>query len=317
MRAIVIGDVHVSDNAPSSRTSTYTKDILDKLEWVSNRAVELNCDCIILAGDVFHIKSPVKNSHWLVQAVHKALTAGNLPVFAVPGNHDLTNDRLESISSQPLGALCNMKGVNLLIGASSIFPIFGIPWLSNWAKDLTKWMDDWQLFEASTEDTPLMITHAPLFPSYQNPPYEYISYSDWAGAMGNYPAFVYYGHIHDYYGVIKENGVSFCNQGALSRGSLHESSLNRKPAVTLWDSEAEVEKFQRIEVPHKPASEVFLLKEYEMKKEAEKSMLDFVEVINDTKISTTSFEEALAVVQSMEVDEEIRKLALQLLEEAD
>ena len=161
---------------------------------------------------------------------------------------------------------------------------------------------------------PLMVTHAPLFPSHQNPPYEYISYTDWGTLMGNY-GYVYYGHIHDHYGTIKELGVSFCNQGALSRGSLHESALNRKPAVTLWDSEAQVEKFQRVEVPHKPSEEVFLLKDHEVKQQSQKEMTEFVASISNTKISTSSFEEALSVIQSMSVDDNIKRIALNLLEE--
>lgn len=48
---------------------------------------------------------------------------------------------------------------------------------------------------------------------------------------------VYYGHIHENHGAYRSAGMWFCNQGAISRGSLHESTLKRAPGVTLYDSE--------------------------------------------------------------------------------
>jgi DNA repair exonuclease SbcCD nuclease subunit len=46
---------------------------------------------------VFHIKTPTRNSHALVQRTGEVLTSAGLPVLIVPGNHDLSNDRLDSL----------------------------------------------------------------------------------------------------------------------------------------------------------------------------------------------------------------------------
>ena len=68
---------------------------------------------------------------------------------------------------------------------------------------------------------------------------------------------VFYGHVHEPHGVYEAGGVTFCNNGALSRGSLHEYNLTRQVGCTLWDSETG--EFEFVPLDAKPASEVFRL----------------------------------------------------------
>lgn len=127
MRALCIGDVHLSDRPPSIRTDTYTEDILAKLKAAVALAKKESCEAVVLAGDVFHLKAPSRNSHAHVQRTGEVLTSAGLPVLIVPGNHDLSNDRLDSLKKQPLGTLAKMHGINLLIGPHKEFPLFGLP----------------------------------------------------------------------------------------------------------------------------------------------------------------------------------------------
>ena len=240
VKALLIGDIHLSVRPPSLRHSTYVDEILDKVAWCVQLAASRKVDVIISAGDVFHVKSPSRTTHGLVQRTHEVLTAADIPVLVVPGNHDMQHDRLDSLDSQPLGALCRMRGIEMLIGGHESLPVFGLPYLQNWADDLYGWMAQWQEFAdkhwLGQDEFPLLVTHAPIFPSDEDPPYETIDAADWAELMGNKGA-VYHGHIHTPSGFYVEGGVWLANMGALSRGSLHESSLKRTPAVTLYDSE--------------------------------------------------------------------------------
>lgn len=240
MKILTIGDIHVSDVPPSLRTPTYTEDILKKIEAAVGFAKALSVAAIVCAGDVFHIKTPTRNSHALVQRLAQILTSADIPVWIVPGNHDMSNDRIDSLSRQPLGTLALTDGIDLLIGPHETLPIFGLPYLHDWQGELPKWMARYKAWanEKKVEDmdfAPLMVTHAPLFPPGETPPYEFIDAADWAEMME--VGCVYSGHIHDPHGAYKVGGVWFCNMGAISRGSLHEKTMKRVPRVSIWDSE--------------------------------------------------------------------------------
>lgn len=292
---LLIGDIHLADKPPSIRTETYTDDILAKLEAAVSMAKDASAECIVLAGDVFHIKTPTRNSHALVQRTGEVLTAAGIPVFIVPGNHDLSNDRLESLSRQPLGTLAKMEGIELLIGGNADYRIFGLPYLHDWATDLPVWMSKYkkwadQCKAADFDFWPLMVTHAPIFPPGEEPPYEYIGSDDWAHMMQNGDCL--YGHIHDPHGIYKPNpatNVTLCNNGAISRGSLHEKTLKREPKVTLWHGTAGA--FETLPLPFRPASAVFKLHEKEDVDEKESRVTEFLESIGKTSLDGLSIEE--------------------------
>ena len=313
MKAMVIGDVHLADKPPSVRTETYAQDILDKLGWLSVEAYSRGCDFVLQLGDIFHIKSPYRNSHWLVQSAHEALYRGGLEVVVVAGNHDLMHDRLESLPSQPLGALAKMEGVTLLEGWHKEFPVFGIPYLADWAQ-LPYWLEEFAegQYRVPVGHAPLVATHAPLFPSGQEPIYDYLDPEDWA-ALQKYGS-VSYGHIHDPHGVYDVAGVQFANFGAISRGSLHAETLKRKPQAAIYDFTTG--KYEAVPVPHKPADEVFRLAEHAEKVTKEAHLASFLTGLGDTSLEVTTIEKVLDDLSHMGLDEKTSAVARELVEEA-
>lgn len=303
MRALILGDLHLSDRPPSLRTETYAQDVLTKVEWVSKAAARLHCDVLIQAGDVFHIKSPSRTSHWLVQQAADALRAGGLPVLIVPGNHDMQHDRLDSLERQPLGALAKMRGIDLLVGRHPDLPVTGIPFLQFWT-DLSTWL---KAYDRST----LLVTHAPIMPPGTTVPYDVIPAEDWADMMGE--GAVAYGHIHDNHGTYSVGDVLFSNQGALSRGSLHEATLKREPAVAVWDASDRT--FTRVEVPHKSAVEVFRLSEKAVEDERTLRLDDFLESVESTSLKHLTVEEVLARLEMMSVPDETLKEVREIIED--
>lgn len=310
-KAIIVGDIHLSDRSPSSRTPAYTEQVLDKLRFAAGTAKEYGCP-LVLAGDVFHIKAPSKNSHKLVQMTHEALSS--VQTFIVPGNHDLSGDRLESLDSQPLGALCRMDNVCLLLGATEFLPgISGLPYLTEF--DSSEWwtaVEDWQDAIGEPE---LLVTHAPIFPPGQAPGVYYsIDPDQWADVFTGIPA-TYYGHIHECHGTFTDTKgyMKFCNQGALSRGSLHESSIARKPAITYWN-DGDLS-FTRIEVPHLPADEVFLFEQAAKALDNKASAEEFAATIGSTQIEALTFEGILAILKSEVKNKEVMTVIESVLEE--
>lgn len=319
VKALLIGDIHLADRPPSIRTETYPEDILTKLEAAGKIAVEQGCEAIVSAGDVFHIKTPTRTSHALVQRTAEVLTAPGLPVLIVPGNHDMSNDRIESLRKQPLGTLCKAKGIDLLVGPHPEFPLFGIPYLHDWVL-LHKWLDRYKRWanENKGEDFhfwPLVVTHAPIFPPGEVPPYEYIDGAEWAALqeVGD----CYYGHIHDPHGAYTPASgipVTMCNNGAVSRGSLHEATLKREPKVTVWDSEVKPH-FEAHPLPFRPVEAVFRLREKEDVDEKTSRVEEFLSSVGQTTLDGLSLEEVFHRAQEAGLRERTRSLIGEILEE--
>lgn len=315
MRAIALGDVHLADKPPSTRTEDYAERMLNKLEFAVETAIQEKVEVLAIAGDLFHIKTPGRTSHWLVvqtlRILQDAQRAG-VEVLAVPGNHDLRNDRLESIPGQPLGVL-ERAGIKLLMGRHERLPIVGIPWLADW-RDLPKWF----LKVGKLHDTDLVVTHAPIMPPGVTAPYDYIDATQWGDLQ--HRGKVFYGHIHDLHGAYHAggDGVAFCNNGALSRGSIHESDLVREPSITLVDTEEfhDADKaFKRIIVPHGTPDEVYTTT---TKKAARKqvSAEEFLVAITAQEMTALTPEAVAAHVRSLGLEGETENLIMELLEDA-
>lgn len=320
MSILAIGDIHLADKPPSLRTESYTEDILDKLAAACLFAQQAEAQAIVLAGDVFHIKTPTRNSHALVQRTGEVLRESGIPVLIVPGNHDLSNDRLESLSRQPLGTLAKMEGIDLLIGGHSELPLFGLPYLHDWPTDLIVWMTKYKKWADARKGEqfdfwPLMVTHAPIFPVGEEPPYEFISADDWAELMENGDCL--YGHIHDPHGIYKPNAamnVTMCNNGAISRGSLHEKALKREPKVTLWHGTQGA--FETLPLPFRPAEAVFRLAEKEDIDEKNSRVEEFLESIGTTTLDGLSIEEVAYQAKKRGLNPRTLTLIEELLEGA-
>lgn len=342
MRIALIGDVHLADSPPSIRTETYRDDILAKLRFIATDAAERDVDCVVGLGDMFHIKAPHRTSHRLVTLAAEALTAQKssglpLPVLLVDGNHDVQNARsdLDSLAGQPLGVLTQIKPISLLRGpmAAGDTLLFGIPWVEPLTKDDHAVMEEpmIDLEEAvlrynHSEAYPTGInrlaiaTHASIFPDHLTPPYEHIHASDYAALLPDsvkeMDTTVAYGHIHDPHGVYEAGGVRFINNGAISRGSLHTETLKRKPVYTILETktgETEV-----IDIPHKPAHEVFMLTKHELTKDKAKEpvVVDAAEEFLTTVASGTSGMGRFSVEHLLfTAKEKVSKAAVDLIEE--
>ncbi len=341
---VLVGDVHHSDRSPSSCTDSYNDDLLDLWDEVHKVATKVKACAIIQAGDLFHIKTPSRNSHKLVLSVISKFSTMPCPVFVVPGNHDLLADRMESLwETQPLGVVLSSGAAHLLSGwsdspsvlgkpvyASNALipeipaPVYGVPWLQTW-NHTDQSVRDQGVAEALADfrsrfdgTVPMLIvTHAPFYPPGQESPYESYRTADFAqAALGAdyWNISVYYGHIHEAHGVYRSNKVKFANAGALSRGSLHEYNLTREVSVTLWDTVSGG--FQIVPIPHKPASEVFRIEEAAKVKASQVELDSFLESIGQATIKITSTEAVLAHVLTLGLDDEVVKIIETLLAEA-
>lgn len=317
---IVVNDIHLSDKPPSSCTESYNDDLFDLLYEVGELAKRIGAVAVILAGDIFHIKTPSRTSHATVMRFIDLLRSWGIPVLIVPGNHDLSADRLDSIDeTQPLGVVFASGAAHRLDKWSAVDagivtdPIYGVPWLSTWDDDtVTVALADWRSRLAPSVNG-LVVAHAPFYPPGHELPYENYPTRAVAAAMDHHGA-LHYGHVHEAHGLYTVDGVDFSNPGALSRGSLDEASLTRAVSVAVWD--AATGGFEHVVIPHKPAEQVFKLAEVQLRRDRETRHNSFLDRIGTSRIEITSIEAVKQEIRGKQLSPELTKLACELLDHA-
>ncbi len=313
MKVLCVPDVHLSDKPPSQCVPEYNEQLFAMLAEVVSLAEV--ADAVVFAGDIFHNKRPDRTSHRTVQRMIEVIQAFPCPVYLVAGNHDLANDRINSIyETQPFGTLLQ-SGARLLSGWARDVPIYGAHWEQTWGDPgdfLTEWLAEGDARHGSLEQC-LFVTHAPIYPPGRENPWECIRAEVFAGWLQD--GFCFYGHVHDHHGVFTVDGVTFCNQGAISRGSLQEEDLRRKPAVTLWHSDRSGEAaFERIELASAPpASEVFRLAEATERADHRERLETFLSAVGRSEVAQTSVESVLAHIQTLDLPDADRVLAEDVL----
>lgn len=322
-RIMCVGDIHLSDKSPSSRIEGYLDDVEAKLLYVAKIAKALNVDATVWAGDVFHHKQPSRTSHGTVmRAIRIAQAFDNL--WIATGNHDIQNDRLETIrEKQPLGVLYESGAAQELDGWHPTLPLYGVPWQQRWLHEGTPkeafrgWRAEFQ--KTGLAQLPaLAVTHAPIYPPsmQENIMFDLVPLTGEFGlseAMAN-TGYLYYGHIHDPHGSYIVDGVNYANMGAISRGSIHEYNLTRKIQVALWTPE---HGFTAIDVPHKPASEIFKVAEHNEKKQDKLSLDSFLSDVGNATLDISSTAGVINHIQALDIEPPVKSKSIELLEGQD
>ena len=213
MKALLIGDVHLADRPPRSCTPKYTPNLFEMLHEAFEIARSADVDFIGFAGDIFHHKRPSKTSHKLVADFAALLKTVDVPVVAAIGNHDLFHDSHEFFSDQPL---------NVLLQAGLLQPEFFKVYLWHWNID----------FEPP-DNTELVIAHQGIGHPTNPLIWDEVQADDVAE---RFDGAVFFGHTHDDLDVFVAGSALFCNNGALCRGTLSDTDLNRDIYVTIYES---------------------------------------------------------------------------------
>ena len=232
-----------------------------------------------------------------------------------------SSDRVESVwEKQPLGVIFESGAAKELNGWDpSGLPLFGVPWQQRWLhEDAPK--EAFIEWESSDRDLghSLVVTHAPIYPpsTRDEQMFELVPTAGPHGlseAMGH-KGYLYYGHIHEDHGIWVDEGVTYANMGAISRGSLTEYNLNREVKICMWtDSDG----FTEIPVPHKPASEVFRIMEATEKKEEKLSLEGFLADVGNATLDISSTFTVIEHIRQLDVAEAVKKVSIEILEEVD
>lgn len=128
---MIIGDCHLKAASPISRLDNYPTAILNKLLYLAGVAKNENCTTMLLLGDVFD--SPVTSLPYLADVINtfKKISEYGITVYTIVGNHDIKNNRMDSLPGTALGILISTGYVKLaprdLIIDSTVFRCFHYP----------------------------------------------------------------------------------------------------------------------------------------------------------------------------------------------
>lgn len=110
---LFIGDCHLKAVSPVSRKDSYPTAILNKLRYLSGVASTYKCNTFMLLGDVFD--SPITSLPYLAEVINtfKYIKESGITVYTIVGNHDIKNNRMDSLQQTALGILISTGYVKL------------------------------------------------------------------------------------------------------------------------------------------------------------------------------------------------------------
>lgn len=316
---ITANDIHISDKNPRSRIDNFKETVLNKLSQMRMACNKLNADGAIIAGDLYNIKIPTKNSHNFNKFFVKEFNQFKCPIYMIEGNHDLTSGRLDSIEEQPLGVLFEdgtLKQLRheIIEKEGAKVSLVGIPFSEN--------LELSELKIPPKDDCVTQICAMHLYASlkggvlFENRLYGYDELSELS------PDIFVLGHYHIDQGVHKEGGKHYINIGSLSRGTLAEDDINHHPQVGFIKINVKdnnpTYNIKSIRLNVKPANEVFDL---EKKKEIEKEKQE-IDFFVDKLAAETSAEDIKnsdtidSLIEKMDITKEVKNRVLNLIEEA-
>jgi exonuclease SbcD len=316
---LTAGDIHISDTNPRSRTDNFKETILGKLDQLRIASVKLKADAVLLAGDIFNLKSPIKNSHDLNRELIELFKKFKCPVYSIPGNHDLTADNIETMGSQPIsvlfasGALKNLN--HEIISKKKLkISLVGIPFTKN--LDLKKL----NIPPKDDATTQICVMHIYAGPHAGNLFKERLYGYDELSELS--PDIFVLGHYHEDQGIQKQQEKYFINLGSLSRGTLTNENIQHNPKfgfikIIKENDECPIEiKVDSIPVKIKPAEEIFDLKKRDEEKIQDIEIQKYVErLVSESVVldKRTSIDDHLS---KMNIEKEVHELVTNLIEEA-
>jgi len=314
MRLLQVNDPHLSDKPPLRRTPQYLEELFEKLYEIKGMADQYNVDALVIPGDLFHQKTAMRVSYFLTMRVLKWVADVDRPIFILPGNHDLTDNNLASLSRQPIGTLHFMPNVTFLgqydVGFNG-YHLWGVPGV------MTDFTVDRFMPKTPWQQT-IIVAHGPIVVDDKNYPYEVLRAKDIAGTA----FLLLYGHFHTPIETTKIGNTTFVNPGALSRGTIGEDDLKRTPQIAIIDIDdagaGVVTSVKYVPLRSaKPIEEVFLLEQLGKEKEHSLSVEEFLTNLVGAKVTVVSRESLSKAIDESEAPFEIRSLAKAVLEETN
>ena len=312
-------DLHLSDEPPASRTDDWASTCIDKLAQIGEIARATRAAAVIDTADFFHLKSPSRNSHSLVQRAADVHLTYPCPVYSNIGNHDVKYGAMEFLSESPLGVLFSSGVFHRLYdeheavfeGGGIKVRVVGIPYHGtkydmNRLTSLVKGDEDYLVVSAHLLASPGGGT---MFEAE-----DIVKYSDLANMA---PDVWCFGHWHKNQGIREvATGKWVVNLGSLTRGSLTQDEMNRTPSVAVMDFSKRGVAIREVQLRVTPAKDVFDVAGRQRMEARTASVDALVDNIRVTVASRAEGSLLEAVRASADVPSHVKERTLSYLEAA-
>jgi exonuclease SbcD len=315
---IIRTDVHISEEGPRSRKDDYLETVLGKLDQIADYARQHKADAVLDNGDFFHLKSPGRNSHRLIQKVAEVQKRYPCPTYVNPGNHDLPYGNIQHLDSQPLGVMFatgvfhEMKDIIFEDALGLKVRVIGLPYKPEFHPsdfDIVRGDEDYLIVAAHT--------YASMEGGEQFGREIALSYKDLSLTS---PDVFIFGHWHEDQGIECVRGKHFFNLGSLTRGSLSHDNITKQPRVGLLSISYDGISCEALPIQVAPSSEVFDLQAHSAMKKEEVKMQNY---LDSMKAFLTRNETGASDLANLMLDldpviwtETVRQRALEIMEEA-
>ncbi|MDQ7789983.1 MAG: metallophosphoesterase family protein [Candidatus Desulforudaceae bacterium] len=237
IRLLFMTDPHVRGTSPRARTDNYPEAISAKLIETAEIARQHKCDAVVCGGDFFDSPDPAPI---VVREFARVLRAFTVPVYIAPGNHEIYGYNLDSIPRTMLGLLAEFDMMQILTKEESRIISDGKINIAltgqGFYHDIDRHPDDYMTRIVSTNEMIRKVWHVHVVHGMlvEKPlPYE-VAHTLVKDCRTNADV-VLSGHEHLGYGLIRrDDGVWFCNPGALGRVSAKVEEFHRQVRVAVF-----------------------------------------------------------------------------------
>jgi DNA repair exonuclease SbcCD nuclease subunit len=234
-----------------------------------------------------------------------------VPVYSIPGNHDLAHDNEDSIKDQPYGVLVESGAIvdvrhDFLEVDGVKLEIFGFPFKRKVHPE------DFKITKDPSADYAMVIAH--IFSDIKGGEFFGERIIPYAAFFEHEADLYHFGHPHWDKGAAKYSGKWFVNIGSLSRGAAFKDNKDRIPRVAVADFGKEKISMKLIALSVTPGVEVFDFDKKELVEREQKDIDEFLAALYAERTTEKTIEQRLDEMPDMEL--EVKRRVLSYLGEA-
>lgn len=312
VRMVTVLDPHFSPQTTPMRKTDWLEETLDAWTQIVTFAASVEAHLILVAGDIFHLKTSSRNPHWFTNKVLKAFKESKTKIAGIGGNHDLAFGSLISLWNQPIGGLVLAEGMHLLDFDPIVLKANGFSVkVAGCSYDHAK-AEATRALRRDGANFLVGVGHFWFGPKSTEFFGEQVYGPDHLNDS-EVDAYVI-GHHHEDQGIQKSQGKTYFVHGSMNRTGMHQDDMIRKPSCGLMKiTKAGIEgTIVRLKV--KPSEELFDVVKREEIKQEEAQLEEFVSALATQGITWTDPAELVA---TMPLSDEVRLRARAYLKAAE
>lgn len=321
-RAISINDPHFAASSPPAFKVDYLTYLEGQVDQVFRAAVKHDVDTILWGGDLFHLKEPRHNPHWLLAKVIAKLvgvaTEAKLINLGIGGNHDYKYGSTETgLYGSPLDVVLESRQLWLLDKHEHLFVpdphkadftvrVAGGSYLHGRADHVRD--------KKKQDPREKLITIGHFWLGTQTgeffgePLFGFDYFKDCDADV------IIVGHHHEDKGVVHTHGKYYVSQGSIGITGAHPHDLERKPAAALIEVTKDQTEVKMLRPKPRPIEELLDLEKREQLKEEKKEVDEFIQSLAQTQMEVA---DPMKLLEELATATEVKERALGYIAQAE